>query len=320
MPILAIAGPSASGKSALALELAKSWQATGRPVEILCADSITIYRGCDIGSAKPTPDEQKQIPHRLLDLRNPDQDFTAADFVREADPIIQNLEAQNGLALLVGGTGFYLRALFQGMTEEDDVANAASEIYKEQLLERLASDGAEKLHEEMLALDPALSGKIHVNDHYRVIRALQAMKATGKRWSLLNDEARARPPRYPNIHFFCLELPRPVLQERMKLRSQKMLEAGLLAEVETLLKSYSPECKALQSVGYRECLEYLGLTTPIGPAPKTQDELADKITQSTLRLAKRQMTWFRGETRVEWLRSSDPADFLPTLRERLLLK
>ena len=319
MTILAIAGPSGSGKSALALDLARSWVATRRPIAILCADSITVYRGCNIGSAKPAKEEQTEFPHHLLDLKDPDEDFTAADFVRAADPVIERMQKEHGLALLVGGTGFYLRALFQGMTEEDDLANAASESYKELLQERLNREGSEALYQEMLALDPELREKIHPNDHYRVIRALQAMEATGKRWSVLNQEARARPPRYPDINFFCLELPREILAKRLRKRSQTMLELGLLAEVKDLASRFSPECKALQSVGYRECLEYLGLTEVIGERPKTTSELADKITQSTLRLAKRQMTWFRGEKRVEWLRGSDPAAFLPKLKERLSL-
>lgn len=323
MQTLVLAGPSGTGKSNLAIQFAESWQQKnpGRPVEILCADSITVYRGCDIGSAKPSAADRARVPHHLLDLRDPDQEFTAADFVRDADPILQRLHAAQGLAILVGGTGFYLRALLQGMAEQDEAASAKSENVKEKLLMRADSEGMSALYQEMLERDPDLTGKIHQNDHYRIVRALQAMELTNERWSVLNKNAKEREPRYKDVRFFCLELPKPILQERLLARTHAMLEAGFVGEVKTLLARYPANAKALQSVGYRECLEFLGLIPPITPpSPQTERELCERITQSTLRLAKRQLTWFRGERGVEWLSCERSADFLPTLEQRLLLK
>lgn len=187
--VLVISGPTASGKSEIALELCELLTRKVRPAEILCADSITVYRGFDIGSAKPDATARARVPHHLLDLREASDSFTAADFVNEAGAVIESLHKAGKIPVLVGGTGFYLRALLHGMTEENENPEKSAEI-KTQLELECQEFGLEALYARMLQLDPALIGKIHGNDRYRVIRALQSMLLTGKAWSELNAEAR----------------------------------------------------------------------------------------------------------------------------------
>jgi tRNA dimethylallyltransferase len=292
---LVIAGPTASGKSKLAIDYCLKRKAEGARAEILCADSITIYKGFDIGAAKPSSEERALVPHHLVDIRNWDEDFTAADFTKIAHAKINELSAAGVQPVIVGGTGFYLRALLRGMTEQED--SPESLAIKARLEKRLASEGPEALYKEMLMLDPALAKKIHLNDHYRIVRALQAMEITGKSWSKLNEEAKSLAPRYAHFRYFCLDLPREVLRERVTQRTEAMLAAGLMTEVESLLEQgVSPDCKPMQSVGYKECIDCLAGKYP--PA-----ELATQIIQSTMQLAKRQMTWWRGEKNlgIEWV-------------------
>lgn len=300
--ILAVAGPTGSGKSALAMELARRLRAAGQKPELICCDSITVYRGFDIGSAKPSLGEQSEFPHHLLDIRDPTESFTAAEFAREADAAIASIRERDALPILVGGTGFYLRALLQGMTEETPEETERAAELKETLARRADAEGLPALHREMLALDPSL--QIHPNDRYRIIRALQVMLATGKRWSELNEEARAREPRYKNVRLFWIDREREELRSRVSTRTDAMLRDGLLEEVQGLLDRGVPlDAKPLQSVGYKEALVHL-----MRPAPV--DVLRSEIVQETMRLAKAQRTWFRGEPMAERL---DP----PTVDELL---
>src|SRR3989338_6472235 len=173
--IVAIGGPTGSGKSALALALARALGARGKRAEILCADSITHYRGFDIGSAKPTPNERAEIPHHLLDVCEPDEDFTAGAFVRAADQAIALVRSRSALPIVVGGSGFYVKALLRGLAASDAEDLARKREIRAELDARLAAEGARSLHAEMLRLDPGLASRIHVNDTYRILRALEAM-------------------------------------------------------------------------------------------------------------------------------------------------
>lgn len=305
-PVIVIAGPTASGKSALAMELA-----TFLPAEILCCDSITVYRRLEIGSAKPTSEERARIPHHLVDLAGPEESFTAGEFVRHAARAIHLIHDKGKIPLLVGGAGFYLRALLKGMASSEDEDPALALAIREKFEARAEREGFSALHEELLRKDPGSAAAVHVNDHYRILRALQAMELYGKPWSELNKAARAAPPRYPGLRYFALHWERDALKERVAKRTRVMLASGLLQEVRALIDSgVSPEAKPLQSVGYKECVEVLRGTLP-------EAELEAKITQETMRLAKRQMTWFRGEDSVEWLTAPD---FLSQLRQALMLE
>lgn len=303
-PLLIIAGPTACGKSSLAMELATQ---LGN-AEILCADSITVYKNFEIGSAKPNLEDQKKIPHHLINLVDSTKNFTAGDFVRYAGPLIEQLHSQNKIPILVGGTGFYLRALLKGMVSEQEDETQSQEI-RARLDERAKLEGFDALYDELMQKDPAASSTVHRNDHYRIVRALQSMELSGKLWSEANKSARASAWRYPETRFFCLKLEREVLKERIEARTTAMLEAGLLEEVKALLtQGVLPQSKPMQSVGYKECVDCLE-----GAFPEAM--LHSKISQETLKLTKRQMTWFRGEDGVEWL---EP-DFLIHAKDSLML-
>ena len=305
---IVIAGPTSSGKSALALRFCEAMKEQDMSCEIINADSISVFRGFNIGAAKPSILAQKKVPHHLIDIRNPDQLFTAGDFVRETESVLEKLHKKNILPVIVGGIGFYLRALIQGMTEQSEAETEKSKIIRKELYEQLNKTGLSSLYREMLRLDAALENKIHAQDQYRIIRALEMMQATGKKWSQLNEAARNLTPRYTNIRYFCLDIPREELITRIDLRSKKMLEDGLLQEVQNLLElGVNPQCKPIHSIGYKECLEYLGVQEPAENTrrPTTLTELAEKISLETRKLAKRQMTWFRGERNVTWLSSTN---------------
>ncbi len=294
-PVLVIAGPTASGKTGLALRLARELRAAERECEFICADSITVYRGFEIGAAKPTLAERAEFRHHLLDVALPTDNFTAGDFVRHALPAILGIHSRRHIPLLVGGTGFYLRALLRGMASDEKEDPARAMAIRDKLEARAAAEGWEALHAEVLRRDPGSAATIHGNDHYRILRALQAMELYGKPWSELNLRARAAGFRFPGTRFFCLEMERELLRARIEERTRAMLAQGLVEEVRGLLDSGVPiDAKPLQSVGYKECVDTLS-------GAESAETLAARISQSTLRLAKSQRTWFRGEAGVEMI-------------------
>jgi tRNA dimethylallyltransferase len=294
--LVTIAGPTASGKTSLALELAGMFHNDGLEAEIICADSVTVYRGLEIGAAKPTAAERARVPHHLLDVADPKGSFTAGDFTRLAAPIIERLQSEGKVPILCGGTGFYIRALLRGMASGEEDPEQAARI-KADLEARAAAEGFAGLYDELLRQDPNSVRTVHPNDHYRIVRALQAMALHGRLWSELNQEAKATAPKFPGLRFFALDVEREELNRRIALRTKKMLSDGLLAEVEGLLAAgVPPEAKPLQSVGYAEAVACLQ-----GRIQKP--ELGPEIEKNTRRLAKSQVTWFRGETLSEWLKA-----------------
>ncbi len=290
---IAIGGPTGSGKSSCAIELARHFRREGIETEIIAADSITHYRRFDIGSAKPTAEERAEFPHHLLDILNPEESFTAGDFVRLALPILDQIDSRGNLALIVGGSGFYLKALLRGMASEEDPEKKAEA--RKQLNERLVQEGAPQLYREMIERDPALASRIHLHDEYRIVRALEAMQLSGKSWSEANAEAEARPFRFPKAKLYCLDINRARLKERISSRAETMLAQGLVAEVEGLLAAgVSPDSKAFESVGYRQVVEAGAKPDPLA--------LREAITNATMKLAKSQGTWFRGQfAEAEWV-------------------
>jgi tRNA dimethylallyltransferase len=290
--ILIIAGPTASGKSALALELAEQFGG-----EIICADSLTIYRGLDIGSAKPTKAQQTLVPHHLLDIRNPDQGFTVADFIREAGTAIRDVISRNRHPIITGGTGLYIRALLGGLSEAP-----GEDLEIRQELQELASKiGPEALLEQLREVDPATAAKLPPGNLVRIIRAIEVYRKTGI--SLSEHQARhSFSERAYDALQICLDLPREELYRRIELRVDQMFKDGLVDEVSRLLAAgYSPELKPLSAIGYRETIEFLQHRCSL-------DEAIRLIKQNTRHYAKRQLTWFRREPEMLWIAYPEKSD------------
>lgn len=283
--ILVIGGPTASGKSDLAIELAE--QLGG---EIVCADSLTIYRGLDIGSAKPTAEQQRRIPHHLLDIRDPAQPFTAADFRAEAGPVIADILKRGKHPLVVGGTGLYLRVLLHGLT---DAPGEDSEL-RRQLKQRAEREGGAALLEELRRVDPETAARCHPNNLIRILRALEVWQATGSPLSSFHERHGFGDQPYDAL-LLCLDLVREELYRRIDRRVELMLGAGLVDEVRGLLQAGIPaDVKPLQAIGYKEVLAHLR-------GELTLAAMTELIKRTTRHLAKRQLTWFRRESDVQWV-------------------
>lgn len=287
-PALCIVGPTASGKTALSIRLA---HALGG--EIVNMDSMQIYRRMNIGTAKPTILEQDGIPHHLIDIVEPSQSFTVAQYAEAAEGEIRAIHARGHLPMLVGGTGFYLRALTDGLS----LGGVKSDPALRESLKRLAAEpeGKRMLHERLCAIDPVSAAKLHENDVQRVSRAIEVFELIGVPISNQKKEAPDRPFR------FCMlgtDVERSQLYARANARVDDMLKRGLLGEVQALLsEGISPEAQAMQGIGYKELVSVLNGETVL-------DEAVVQLKQNTRRYAKRQWTWFRAENRVQWLNMS----------------
>lgn len=276
-----LTGPTASGKSALALSLASRY---GR-IEIINADSLLFYRGLDIGTAKPIPEDLKRIPHHLINIRDPDQPFTAGDFVRAVEALLVEIHGRGCRALIVGGTGFYLKALLYGLWSGEKADPA--------LRQRLELLSNEKLYEKLLARDLGAAKRIGLADRYRLLRALELIELTGRSPTELQAEkTRESDPRF---QLWIVDRLDPELRDRIAKRSRQMLEAGLIHEVKQIRERY-PHCRPLRSVGYRQICDFLDGTAPQGRKKiMDQDGLVQEIELATRQLVKRQRTWFRGQ-------------------------
>ena len=291
-----LTGPTASGKSDLALQMARSCGC-----EIVCMDSMQIYRGFDIGTAKPTPAERALVPHHMLDVCGPEETCTVVQWVEEASACIRDIQRRGKRALLVGGTGFYLRALRHPMAMGRTPGDP--DLRERFTREAELPGGREKLHGELEACDPETARRLHPNDSRRVIRALEVFRVTGIPFSR-QPQCGAEPP-FPS-RCACLTLPRPLLYERIDRRVEAMLAEGLEAEIRGLLAAgVDPACQAMQGIGYKEMLPYLRGEISLR-------EAVELIQQNTRHYAKRQMTWFRKEEDMAWLDAGEP-----DVRERL---
>ncbi|MBC7691639.1 MAG: tRNA (adenosine(37)-N6)-dimethylallyltransferase MiaA [Methylotenera sp.] len=300
-PTAILTGPTASGKTSLALRLAE----THGQMEIINADSLLVYRRMDIGTAKPTAEELAQIPHHLIDICDPSETFSAGDFVRHTHAAIRNIESRGKRALIVGGTGFYLKALLKGLweTQPADLALRAE-------LEKRSPD---ELYKELQAKDPVSALRISTHDHYRVIRALEIIHLTGKTPTELQREHELKSAESSASRPFSLwiiDRETAVLDARIQLRTEQMLEAGFVDEVKSVLKQY-PDSRALDSVGYRQVKDFLTGNPPTGRkiAPGIEG-LRQEIELATRQLVKRQRTWFKSQTEAEWF-------YLPEAEVRL---
>lgn len=292
-PLWVVAGPTASGKSALAVALAE--RVGG---EILSMDSMTVYRRMDVGTAKPTADERARAPHHLVDLVEPDQDFDTARWCSAAAAAVEDVRARGRVPIFVGGTSLYLMAFFKGLMQ----GPAADPELRAQL-EHEERERPGALHERLSTLDPVAAARIHRNDERRLVRALEVVQRTGRPISEQHEhfdrESWARPCRIA-----ALSWPRETLHERVKARTEAMLDQGLLAEVEAIETTCGFSRTAGAAIGYAECRDFLR------GRYKDRTELRNRIRRNTHQLIRRQTTWLRRLLEVRWIPGGSDVDAL----------
>ena len=284
-PTIAIlTGPTATGKSGLALEYTEHARRKGLQLEIINADSLIVYREMDIGTAKPTPQELAHTRHHLVNIRNPDQPYTAGDFRRDVETSLKEIHARGARALIVGGTGFYLKALTHGLW-------GAPKSPPEMRAELEKKENSE-LHANLQAHDPDSANRIGPSDRYRLIRALEIIATTGMTPSELEKTHKTNPVTPHRL--LVIDRTSEELNARIAQRSRAMLEQGLVKEAEKILKKFGP-VRPLEAVGYTQTIDYLQNRPPQGrPLRPGTDGLLDEIELATRQLVKRQRTWFRG--------------------------
>ena len=285
-PVVAIMGPAASGKTGLALELAKHI-----PAEIISVDSALVYRHMDIGTAKPTPEEMAIAPHWLVDIIEPNEAYSVAEFVKDATRLIGEIHSRGKLPILAGGTIMYFNALINGISPlpksdtkiRDDIAREAEE------------KGWQVLHDELAVIDPVAAARIHPNDPQRLTRALEVYRSSGQTLTHWQQQATTRCP-YNIEQFAIAPQDRAVLHDRIAQRFDLMLEQGLVAEVEKLYQrgDLNEDMPSIRSVGYRQVWQYLN-------GELSYADMRDRGIIATRQLAKRQLTWLRGWSELTWL-------------------
>ena len=291
--MVVLAGPTASGKSSLAVELAHRFNG-----EIVNADSMQVYIGMDVGTAKPRYEEQKGIRHHLFDVVRPDEPFNAAIYRSRAIPVIKDILDRGKVCFLVGGTGLYIKALLGGLFS----CPPTDRRMREDLWRQYDEWGPEALHRRLSALDPESAEKIHPRDRVRVTRALEIIQLTGRPLSTLAGSHRFE-DRVFHAFKICLQMEREALYHRINQRSLSMVEKGLVGETRNLInQGYSPQLKPMKSLGYRHAVQYLeGLWS--------LDRMIGELQKDTRRYAKRQLTWFRADPEIMW-RSPDAREIL----------
>ena len=284
--IICIAGPTASGKTALAVALAKELNG-----EVVSCDSMQIYRRMDIGTAKPTQEEMQGIPHHMIDVAEPWEDFSVSRYCAMAAPIVEDIVSRGKTAVIAGGTGLYMDSLIQG----NDFAPFPSTGVREKLEQEAQTVGIQVLYDRLSEIDPEAAGRLHLSDKKRIIRALEVYLETGETITAHNRRTQLLPPRFTPIRLGLDFENRKDLYERIDRRVGLMLEQGLIEEIQGLLSSGIPEkCTAMQAIGYKEFVAALN-------GECTIEEAADQVRQSSRRYAKRQLTWFRRNKKIHWL-------------------
>ena len=291
--LLCILGPTAVGKTEISIAVAEALEA-----EIVSADSRQIYRYMDIGTAKPTPAEQARVRHHLVDFVEPDERFSVADYQRAADKAIRDIQSRDKQPMLVGGAGLYFRAVVDGLF---DGPNADVEL-RAKLRREAQEYGTDTLHNRLATIDPIAASRIHKNDLKRIIRALEVYEKTGKPISALQQQWQRAEQRYLFLAI-GLNRARCELYQRINKRADAMLEAGLLEEVKKLLaRGYDKNSSAMQSFGYKELIDYLD-------GKQDWQTAVELLKRNTRRFAKRQLTWFRNDPRIQWINLSECASF-----------
>lgn len=283
--VLGFVGATASGKTSLALEVARHL-----PCEIVCMDSMQIYRRMDIGTAKPTAEEQSIAPHHMLDIVDPTDSYSVAEYTESAHKVIQDILGRGNIPVLVGGTGLYLQGLSLPMNYGGLPSDPA---IRQQLTDKLNLIGAQKMHEQLLAIDPETANRLHPNDTRRVIRALEIHTLTGIPMSQHKTPTDADSPYHFSL--YAIDWARHELHQRINLRVDLMIKAGLLDEVEALVRSGVPaEAQSMQGLGYKELLPVIANKNALNAA-------VEQIKTGTRNYARRQLIWFRRDKRIEWI-------------------
>ena len=298
--IVVICGPTASGKTALSIALAKAFDG-----EVVSADSMQIYRRMDIGTAKPTKQEMDGVPHHMLDVAEPGEAYSVSRYVEEATACVEDILARGKLPIVCGGTGLYIDGLIRGT---DYQPAGTDNGIREQLEEEWEAQGAEEMMARLAAVDPDSAARLHLSDKRRILRALEVYLATGETITAHNARTKAIPPRYEAVMIGLNTEPRQILYDRIDRRVGVMLEQGLLQEVQSLLEDGLLEGTAAQAIGYKELLAYFR-------GEMTLEAAADLIRQKSRNYAKRQLTWFRRDERVKWIVYNAPEAAQAVLQE-----
>lgn len=283
--VLAVCGPTASGKTWLGVELAKKYDG-----EVISADSMQIYKGMDIASAKPTAEEMQGIPHHLIDFLDRNIRFSVADYVNLANEKIREVLGRGKLPIIVGGTGLYIDSLLNNVKFSEEKGD---DEYREVLYEIARTQGNHVLYEQLVTADPVAAESVHENNLVRVVRALEVIHTTGRKFSELKAESRLIESPYDSLILGLNTADRSVLYDRINQRVDIMVQNGLIEEAESLWQECGMKTAA-NAIGYKELIPYFENTMPL-------DECIDKIKQETRHYAKRQLTWFRRNERIRWI-------------------
>lgn len=297
MKTLLLLGQTATGKTKLSIELAKELNS-----EIISADSMQVYRGMDIGTAKPTIEERQGIPHHLIDIRNPDEDWTVSDFIEEVSRISGDMAIRKRFPVIVGGTGLYLWSLLEGF--KFPIVPADKTVRQE-----LENSPTSALYSQLSTIDPISATKIHANDRKRIIRAIEVFKLTGKPISTVQSNRLTSQPANTST-IIGLQIPREELYTRINNRVDNMIEKGLVEEVKSLLAKYPKDLKAFQALGYKEVINYLD-------GKWNKDQMIEELKKRTRNFAKRQMTWFKRFQNVNWIDSGTDSFTVGTVKRIL---
>ena len=283
--IAVVCGPTASGKTALAVELALRLDG-----EVVSADSMQVYRRLDIGTAKPTPEEKRGIPHHMLDVADPWEDYSVARYVMDAAPVVDDILSRGRLPIVAGGTGLYIDALVAGREFAPFPGDSG---LRAQLERRAETEGLPALYRELEQSDPQAAARVHPNDAKRIIRALEVFLATGSTISRHNEHTQALPPRYEAVRVGLRFADRADMWARIDARTEEMFTRGLAEEVRALAAVLPPDCTAMQAIGYKELSAALR-------EGRSLEEAKAEIKLRTRQYAKRQLTWFRRDQSTGW--------------------
>jgi len=299
-PLIVLVGPTAVGKTAFSLKAAEAF-----PIEIISGDSVQVYRGMDVGSAKASPAERAVVPHHMIDVLDPDEPFTVADFKASVEALIRDIQSRGRLPMIVGGTGLYIESVVYDYRFPEAVADEAAR----ERWSRLADErGSAALHELLRERDPASAARIHPNDRKRLVRALEVIDATGRP---LSEQSEKRSKRSPyDLCMIGLTMERELLYERINRRVDAMLQEGLIDEVRGLLaRGCDRSLPSMQAIGYKEIAAYLAGETSL-------EEAVYQLKRNTRHFAKRQLSWFRAMPQIRWVDVTDAANFI-THSERI---